>query len=202
MFKARLARLTLRILGLVFLCLFVCSLPPAYADSIINVSLAGAIGPYVSFGLPFFPGACSSLPAGTTVTGSYSFDQTTDSIAGPWSFSTFFGTMSPSSSTVSYGVSPFDRDTLSLNSGLISLELTFDNPEEYGALAPGQSYVLSANEQCHVHTCTALYVTSGEASVVAATPEPTTLLLLVVGRLSFAPLLRGHFIAPLIRASA
>ena len=70
------------------------------------------------------------------------------------------------------------------------IALTFDNPDGYGTLVTGPLPTNTFNDLAFVgygtneeteFGWTALDITSGQASVVAATPEPATLLLLGIG---------------------
>ncbi len=67
------------------LLLVICLAAPAKADQIINLSVAGTV-------------TCNSSTCGVSgpLSGAYSLDVTTQTIVGPWSFSTPFGTFSSS----------------------------------------------------------------------------------------------------------
>lgn len=194
MFKSRLLCLATALCAAALVCLVVCPRPAA-ADDILTISFTGTTGP--CFEHPGFRATpCSSIPANTTVTGTYSFDETTQSIVGPWSFSTFFGVASgtgPSFQGTAYRLFFFEPGN--------TIFLTFSNPDGYGTLVTGllpntssmfASYVGSYTNDETEFGFTSLDIISGQATPVS-TPEPATLLLLGTGLLAFTPPIRRHF---------
>jgi hypothetical protein len=152
----------------------------AKADSIENLVFTGTATCEDS--------TCSSFGSGP-ITGAYTFDVTTQTILGAWSFSTPFGVISSSASGAGAFLEGFNGDN-----GSVFDEATFTPPfydfvwlffpaadtEQLGALATNQP-----SEGCQnipgMEACSPDYIVTGATAL--ATPEPSTWMLLGIGML-------------------
>lgn len=145
------------------------------------------------------------------LTGTFDFDLDTESIVGPWSFNTPLGKISSSgldaitffSESESLGL-PAGLDVLDFQictdascSGTLSLQLLFNDTEDFGAIVPASP--MSSNGaifpsgvfSCVPGKCgTVFALTEG---TVAPTPELSSLLLLATGLLGAGPFIRRDF---------
>jgi hypothetical protein len=157
---------------------------PAKADEIENLVFTGTATCEDSF--------CSSFGSGP-LTGTYILDVTTQTIVGAWSFSTPFGVIS--STAASSFAEVVDRFG-DVNSGFGIQTSTFSDfvqfyfpstdPQEIGALATNLNSDACLNIPSFMGGCNPGYLVTGTTALAvatAATPEPSSLLLLGVGML-------------------
>jgi hypothetical protein len=128
------------------------------------------------------------------ITGTYSFDPDTDSFVGPWSFTSALGTLSSSGSFPFAGTEASSGQgfagtfqLLDFASGDLGLQLAFDGADGFdGSLITSALMTLTgtysdpsmfANED----TGFTADILSGSSTVISATPEPSSILLLGLG---------------------
>ena len=183
MYTSRLVRFSICFFGVVLVWLFGFSRPAA-ADNIVTVNVTATTGPCggANCGGYYAAGILTS-----TVTGTFSFDETTQQIVGPWSFSsTVIGGFD--SSDNAFGGATF------LAGQPVPFEFWLNGGDEYrvgldwnpDTLGPLLGGYMELNGGSWVFT-------SGEATVVSSTPEPASLLLLGTGLLAFTPVVRRRF---------
>jgi PEP-CTERM motif-containing protein len=213
MFRFRLGPLSMSLTA--FFWLLVCSRPAA-ADS-IPIGFTGIVGDCSSTPL----GICSSIPATSTVTGTYSIvpgvlPTKLPFITGPWEFSTPFGSISSSmSGSFANLITPYpfstvppsplgDYPVVQFSADDIFLQLTFNSQMEsfsefgYGRLVTAETSRSGATT-FHPSTLTFGSSTGPTATLdftsgaAVPTPEPSSLLLLGTALISLAPFVRRGY---------
>lgn len=168
--------------------LLLCLPAHATADIIENLSFTGTATCTDSF--------CTSYGSGS-LTGSWSLDLTTNTIVGPWSFSTPFGVLSSTaagasantiSSSPAGGGVPVDGSFFDLNAGTVFdwVGLSFPNtdPQQLGAVST--TGLSLACVPYGTGFCYPDYLVKGTSALSpASTPEPASLGLLAIGLLAF-----------------
>jgi hypothetical protein len=139
------------------------------------------------------------------VTGFFTFDVTTDKLAGPWSFTTPFGVLSSSDTGAHGGTqillgdfnSFFDVTTSNPNFDEgIGLDWASTNPQELGSLDPNPPGGFPSGDGCFDDStptqaqCRPDYLITGATTLA---PEPSTLFLIAAGLLGLVPLRRRPF---------
>jgi hypothetical protein len=166
---------------------------------------AGSIENLVFTGTATCEGStCSSIGSGP-VTGTYSFDITTQTIVGAWSFSTPFGVVSSSASGGGSFQEGRDGDNGSVFYDATSTPPFYDflwlffpgsDTEQLGALATNLDsegcQTLSGEEACYPD-----YKVTGATAL--ATPEPSSWMLLGIGMLVGLVGLQRHLLSSLRR---
>jgi hypothetical protein len=175
------------ILTLSFSAIAVFTASPAQADVLENLVFSGTATCTLAHCAPFGSGP---------ITGSYTLDLTTNTIVGPWSFSTPFATLSsadPGAATLVGLVmgnvgATFVEDTPTFEEG-VTIFFPGNDPKQLGALSQTIESVgcssLSGMEACIFD----YRISAGtNAPAVTGTPEPSSLTLAAVGVLALLAL--------------
>jgi hypothetical protein len=137
---------------------------------------------------------CTSYGSGS-LTGNWSLDLTTNTIVGPWSFSTPFGVLSStaagasaytiSSSSAGGGV-PVDGSYFQLSAGMlfewVGLSFPTTDPQQLGAVSTTGLSLACDPFAAPVPSCYPDFLITGTSFIATPpTPEPATLGLLAIG---------------------